>query len=148
MLLGLCWKCGCGIGPTEKLRNTWPSAELGVCGGCHCCCQTRWSSPSIRACLSCFSFSSSMSSGQMAQTALQKAVHVSCELQMSAFSMGGSCCHHPTTKRLLLSGIAFASLSILFAHAMCEYTSVPFTFTFVACYKAPSMFSSWRVLVL
>jgi len=113
LLVAAGWNCGWGIGgPTEKLQNACPSAELGNCGGCLCCCQTCCSSPSICACLSCFSFFSSMSNGQMVWTAMQKVIHMSCELLTSAFSVGGSCCWHPTTKRLLLSGIAFASFSI------------------------------------
>ena len=118
-LLAAGWKRGCAIGPTEKLRNACPSAELGVCGGCRCCCcRTRCSSPSSRACLSCFSFSSSMSTGLMARTATQKVAQVSCALLTKALSVGGSCHQQPTTRRLLSSGITFASFSNLFAHAM------------------------------
>jgi len=99
------WKHDWVIGPTEKLQNACPSAELGDCGGCLCCCcRMRCSSPSIRACLPCLSFSS-MSKGQMVHTAPQNVVHVSCELFMRALSVGGSCHLHPTTRRLLLLDI-------------------------------------------
>ena len=108
------WKHGWVIGPTEKLQNTCPSAELGVCGGCHCCCcHMSRSSPFSWACLSCFS---SMSTGLMAQTAMQKVTQVSCMLLTKALSRAGNHCRQPTTRRLLLSGIAFASFSTLFAH--------------------------------
>ena len=126
------WKHGWVTGPTEKLWKACPSTELGDCGGCLCCCcQTCHNSPSIRACLLCFSFYSSISKGFTVQTAVQNVVHVSFELLTRAFSMGGSSCLHLPTSRLLLSGIAFANFSILFAHAMWVYISTLFTFTFV-----------------